>query len=444
MAKPPSDNPDLRTAIDAVFAKARRSRSPYGVASELAAMLAPCIERLEALIETGRSTEAEPLLKRIVTASEAVMNRIDDSNARFYPLCAHAVTLWGRSWARIEPRQPRKLAAMVKKCADDSGFSIRDRIVEDFADALGEPGLAALRDLYLEELGELPRIVLTDPTRYSREACDRIRERSSVIRKLQAIADARRDVDGFIELAELDGGSDHEGIAIGRRLVDAGRHAEALEWVDRAIRADPEGDPDQPHDEPHGAGMVRALALRGLGRMDEAAETLWQEFGRRPGAALLRAIHEISEPATAAGAPAQQDSAQAVAVASRHEDPHEALRFLMEIAEYGHAATLVEARCAELDGHRYDVLVPLAEALEATPAPDRLRAAWRCLDALLRSILDDGRRTAYRHAAHYLVRMRRLAPGCGLVEAHAALEAELAKAHRMKKAFWQEVEWEEE
>lgn len=48
-------------AVEAVFATARRRPGPYGVASELAAMLAPCLDELERMIEAGRATEAEPL-----------------------------------------------------------------------------------------------------------------------------------------------------------------------------------------------------------------------------------------------------------------------------------------------------------------------------------------------------------------------------------------------
>lgn len=443
---PEPDPAALKAAIEAVFAKARRARSPYGVASELAAMLAPCLEDLERLIAVGRAEEAEPLLKRIVTASESVMNRIDDSNARFYPLCAHAVKLWGQAWTKIEPRSPRKLATMVRKFVDAGGFSIRDRMIANFAEALGDEGLRALRDAYTKDLAAIPSSHPDDPHARNRETCDQIRARFSLISNLRAVADARCDVDGFIELCCLDGDPDGDGIAIARRLVEAGRHGQALQWVDRAIEDDPDRDPDRPHDEPHGAAMVRALALRGLDRNGEAVENLWGEFERRPRAATLRDIDRFSGAPVAGAATAAPhafdhapNAERAIATASKHADVHEALRFLMEIAEYRTAAALVLAREADLDGHCYDVLVPLAEALAEPNDAAAAHAAWHCYRALMQSILADGRRTAYGHAAYYLIRMRGIAARAGVCDAQHALDADIAAKHRLKRSFWEAV-----
>jgi len=443
------DSASLKADIEAVFAKGRRARSPYGIASELATMMLPCLGALERMIADGRASEAEPLLKRIVTASESVIARIDDSNARFYPLCAQAVTLWGLAWARIEPRNPRKIAALVRKFVDEGGYSIRDRMIADFRDALGEQGLLELRDAYSAELAAIPQEDPDDPKSRSREACDRIRARHSLIRNLKAVADGRRDVDGFIDACRLDGDHDWDGIAIGRRLVEAGRHEDALPWIDRAIQGDPDLDPDRPHDEPHGAAMIRALALCGLGRTSEAAETLWIEFERRPCMSTLRDIDRSSAMPGADGPGIRRafDPAsnfqRAIATASRHADVHEALRFLMEAAEYRAAAELILARTADLDGHCYDVLVPMAEALAEPKGAVPAHAAWLCFRALLSSILADGRRNAYGHAAHYLIRMRGLAPRAELGDAQAALDAELAIAHRFKRSFWEAVADEE-
>jgi tetratricopeptide (TPR) repeat protein len=443
------DSASLKTEIEAVFAKGRRARSPYGIASELATMLLPCLGALERMIADGRAAEAEALLKRIVTASESVMARIDDSNARFYPLCAQAVTLWGQAWARIEPRNPRKIAALVQEFVDEGAYSIRDRMIADFRDALGEQGLRELRDAYAAELAAIPQEDPDGPKSRSREACDRIRARHSLIAKLKAVADARRDVDGFIELCRLAGDHTWEGIAIGRRLVEAGRHEEALPWIDRAIQGDRDRDPDRPHDEPHGAAMIRALALSGLGRASEAAETLWIEFERRPCLSTLRDIDRFSAMPDADGPGIRRafdpepNFQRASATASRHANVHDALRFLMEAAEHRAAAELILARTADLDGHRHDVLVPMAEALAEPTGTLPAHAAWLCFRALLSSILADGRRNAYGHAAHYLIRMRGIAPRAELGDAQAALDAELAIAHRFKRSFWEAVADEE-
>lgn len=426
----------LRESIDAVFAKARRARSPYGVAKDLAEMLSPCLESLELMIARGRAVEAEPLLKRIVALSERAVSRIDDSHARFYPLCAHAVMLWGRAWSQIEPRNRRKLAEMVRKFVAEGDLSIRDRMIEHFAEALGEEGLAALRARYRADLDALPP---PSPAAHVAPSPD-WHLRRTLVGNLKSIADARGDVEEFIELCRIGGRLDHEGIAIGRRLVEAGRHDKALAWVDRAILADPDGDPRRPYDEPCDAASVRAMALRGLGRIDEAAETLWQEFARRPSAAAMRAIDELAEADPAGNAPAEDTLERAIATASQHGDLHAALRFLLEIGANDAAASLTLARSGEVDGRDYGVLLHLARSLAKSPQPTHAHAAWLAYRAMLSTILAAGRRTAYGHAADHLVRMRAIALRAGLAAEQQAFDAELADRHRLKRAFWEAVE----
>ena len=430
------DPVELRASIDAVFAKARRARSPYGVAKDLAAMLSPCLESLELMIARGRAVEAEPLLKRIVAASERAVGRIDDSHARFYPLCAHAVMLWGRAWSQIEPRNRRKLAEMVRKFVAEGDLSIRDRMIEHFAEALGEEGLAALRERYRADLDALPP---PSPAKHAALSPD-WHVRSTIVWNLQSIADAQGDVEEFIELCRIGGRLDHEGIAIGRRLVEAGRHDEALAWVDRAILADPDGDPRRPYDEPYDAASVRAMALRGLGRIDEAAETLWQEFARRPSAATLRAIDEGAAADPAGNAPAEDTLERAISTVSQHCDPHSALLFLLEIGATTAAAALTLARSVELDGRDYGVLLRLARSLAKSPESTHAHAAWIAYGQMLSAILAAGRRTAYGHAADHLVRMRAIASRAGLAAEQQAFDAELADRHRLKRAFWEAVE----
>lgn len=419
-------------AVEAVFASARRRPGPYGVASELAAMLAPCLDELERMIEAGRATEAEPLLKRIVNSSGPVTERIDDSGGVFHPLCSRATRLWGAAWARIEPRDRKKLAAMVRSRVEKAASPISDHMIAGFVAALGPEGLHTLRRRYEAELAAVPPLTAAERASWSRESSSRLSARSSLATHLRDIADGLGEVDEFIRLCNLDGPAHHLGIAIARRLMEAGRHEEALAWIDRAVAAHRDRDPSRPHDEPYGAAMVRSLALRRLGRLDEAAAALWEEFSRRPSLAALADIEARSSPDTGA----TERRKRALGVASRHPDVHVALDFLLEADALHEAAQLVTERAAELDGHEYGVLLRLAKRLE----PAAPSASWRLYRAMLESILADGRRKAYAHAAWYLVRMRALAPVAGLNADQRAFDAELASRHRLKRAFWEAVD----
>lgn len=419
-------------AVEAVFATARRRRGPYGVASGLAAMLAPCLDELERMIETGRAAEAEPLLKRIVTSSGPVTERIDDSSGVFHPLCSRATRLWGAAWARIEPRDRKKLAVLVQGRVEKSASPIADHMIAGFVAALGPEGLHTLRRRYEAELAAIPPPTAAERGSWSPELSSLLSARSGLVIKLKSIADGLGEVDEFIRLCRLDGPARHDGIAIARRLTEAGRHEEALAWIDRAVAADPDRDPSQPHDEPYGAAMVRSLALSRLGRSDEAAAALWEEFRRRPSLGALADIDALAGP----DSDAAERRKQAIGVASRHPDVHVALGFLLEASALHDAAHLVTERAAELDGHEYGVLLRLAKRLELT-APN---ASWRLYRVLLESILADGRRKAYGHAGWYLAHMRTLAPVAGLNAEQRAFDAELASKHRLKRAFWEAVE----
>lgn len=419
-------------AVEAVFATARRRRGPYGVASGLAAMLAPCLDELERMIKTGRAAEAEPLLKRIVTSSGPVTERIDDSSGVFHPLCSRATRLWGAAWARIEPRDRKKLAVLVQGRVEKAASPISDHMIAGFVAALGPEGLHTLRRRYEAELAAIPLPTAEERGSWSPELSSRLSARSGLVINLQNIADSLGDVDEYIRLCSLDGPANHHGIGIARRLTEVGRHEEALAWIDRTVAADRDHDPRRPYDEPYGAAMVRSLALRRLGRLDEAAAALWEEFRRRPSLGALADIDALAGP----DSDAAERRKQAIGVASRHPDVHVALGFLLEASALHDAAHLVTERAAELDGHEYGVLLRLAKRLELT-APN---ASWRLYRVLLESILADGRRKAYGHAGWYLAHMRTLAPVAGLNAEQRAFDAELASKHRLKRAFWEAVE----
>lgn len=496
---------DLNAAADLVWRKARRAARPTGIAYDLARMLAPVIDALAEMVDSGRAAEAEPVLRRIVARSHTAMRWIDDSGGSFHPLCNDAVELWGRAWARIEPRNPKKLAQLVEKFTDDGGDAIRDDLLEDFAESLGEEGCAVLRARLEKRFAALPPIEgspRSNPreTEEEREArYKREHERSSILSRLKTLADIRNDVDDFTRLIALDdrrfdgkkGLSEYARREIAKRLCTAGRFEEALAFLGTlgAIDEDPfaaedeeerDDDADDGADENADGGQdtdagndgldapiavdrriraarrafdrsegerlrrrirglhtdnatVRADALLGLGRRDEAFATLWADFIWTLAPETLARLVEISAESARPGV--RRD---AIARARVHPEVDVGILFLSAIAELDEAAALIVARERELDGRQYSVLTQLAKRL----AKSHPVASWVSNAALLASILKDARRTAYWHAAQYLFAMRALAAShpAELAERQAALDAELTAKHARKSAFWAEVE----
>lgn len=428
---------EVRTAIAAVFTKASRSWSTRGIARELGAMLKPCIDALERMIEEGHAADAEPLLKRIVKSAESALDRVDDSNAHFHPLCSQALVLWGRAWARIEPRKPAKLAAMVRTYAGGSGHATRDGIIPAFAEALGPEGLRILRETYEGELA-----ALGDPT--PDEAPSRSGlpikpdfRRWSLTHALREVADALGDVDEYVALRTRDGLADRFGVDIATRMLRAGRDEEALHWLDRAEadaregrarRRDDRTVTNKPQDP---AAPLRSKVLQALGRHADAEDALWREFERYP---CLDTLNEIVALVGLSRADAARE--RACEMAMRNSHVHDALHFLHDAKRWDDVATVVNTRTAELDGHHYWILVKVAEHLERTHP----RASWHAYRSLMDAILKDGRRPAYGHAADYLLCMRKLAAPAHLEEEQRQVEEHLQAKHRLKRAFWEYVE----
>jgi hypothetical protein len=173
------------------------------------------------------------------------------------------------------------------------------------------------------------------------------------------------------------------------------------------------------------------MALQALGRADEARATMWAAFEQTLDAAALdRALEMITGEGER-----QRAFEKALVVADGYHEVHLAARFLVKRGELDRAAKLLLARQAELEGRHYDLLLWVVEPLESGHPP----AAWVVYRALLLSILDGRRTTAYGHAADYLMQLRLLAVKAGLAQEQQALEAALRKQHGLKRNFWKFV-----
>ncbi len=117
---------------------------------------------------------------------------------------------------------------------------------------------------------------------YASQIEARHRERASRF-ALERIADARGDVDAYIDLHS----SDERDVpkvaaAIARRLLDAGRRGEALQALDKVDLAKATWLPDECED-------ARSDALEVLGRSGDAQDFRWERFSTTLSARHLRA-----------------------------------------------------------------------------------------------------------------------------------------------------------
>ena len=405
---------ELSHIITKAWARASSGTEPWKLARPIAADLEPVLPALQQVIQRGHAAEAEKLLRRLVQSSEHGFDHIDDSNGCLSPVCQKAVTVWGQAWAKIEPRDPAALAKLVYETLRDNGYGVRDYMIRDFAEALGRDGLLALKEMFLaEHQANLREKGLADW------------KRRQPLLHLTDVADALGDVDMYIDAQRQCGAQDAYALPIARRLLDAKRPAEALEYLDRA-------DPSRSHfnEEPDNCTTLRMKILQALGRHEEARNTLWQDF--------RSSLNTMSLDQLLASTPKDKQPAlinQAVEVAEAHSNRRVAAAFLLERGHGDRAAALIVAHPDKFDGRFYGSLLSLAEAIQkAHPA-----SAWILYRSLLLSILEDKRTTAYGHAAKYLAIAGDLAARAGLNEQHQALLAQLQSQHGRKSAFWRRV-----
>lgn len=361
-------------------------------------------------------TEACALTWRLLQIAPSVFRRCEDSSGTVIEVFHRACGLLGEIAAKD---RPEALAAEVFDALQENLDGQYDRLIVALAPALGAKGLADLKARVLG-LGPVPVPPRADWVAVGPTHVHEIEERArrAVVRMaLQDIADVMGDVDAFVaQYGPAHLAMPQIATEIARRLTEAGRVSEALDALDRAA----------PGDEPW--AEARLTALESLGRATEAQafrlKLFRQSLAPAPLRAYLKKLPDFED---------IEAEEQALTHVAAHPDPILALDFLIHWPALPRAAALVLTR--RLDGDRYEILTPAAEALA-----DRWPlAATLALRAMIDFTLTAGRSSRYQHAARHLESAAALGP---LVadwqghEPHDAYAAKLRRDHPRKAGFW--------
>lgn len=382
------------------------------------------------------ATEAVELLWRFLELANPVFGRCDDGSGEVIAVFHEAVQDIGAvaSGAKLDPEN---LADKVLYAVKANGYGQYDGIIDTLADALGQPGLAILKQRIDVELSAAPpaikpgrrEVVAWGPAGpfYADEMENRHRQTTLTL-ALRQIADAQGDVDEFIaQQTEAARKLPHVAASIAQRLLAAGRPLEALAALKFADR-----------DRLRLGGLdwegTYIEVLEALDRREDAQTARLDAFERSLDGGFLRAFLKRL--------PDFEDvEAEEVILEQilHHSDAHAALSFFVGWPALPMAARLVADRTVELDGDRYEVLSPAAEKLSAKQ-PLAATLLWR---AMITFALTRHRVKRYRHAAHHLEECERVSGQIGDygdVENHDTFVAKLRDAHSRKAAFWAEVE----
>ncbi len=363
---------------------------------------------------------AASLLEDLIRLDEVVFERCDDSDGSVATVLAGAVEDWGRAWALVPERDVAALAQKVLALHLGNQYGVRDDMIAAAKDALGEGGLTAL-DLDLRQ-----HLSAAAPGEANEPALD---PKRTLLRALRDVADARGDVDAFIEGHVLAGTDRRFVEEIAERLISAGRPQEAISWLDKAwldkASAPHAGRQDK-------IDTLRIDALMRLDRVADAQEVRWSAFTRT-------LSHDRFESYLAHATAEARDAAhaKAISVARAHRDVLSALGVLHRI-DKAEAAAFVEARHADLSGGVYFVLRPAAEVL----ASDFPLAAVLLYRRMVDAVVESGQSKYYSYAAGDFVASDRAAAQVTDWRGHqdqATYRAELKSRHSRKRAFWSRV-----
>jgi len=376
-------------------------------------------------VASSRPDLALDLMWQFMSLADFVFNRIDDSNGAlgdvFRSACKDLATLASKA----KP-DPESLAERVFAAITNNGYGVFDNLIETVFPALGEKGVARLKSKLGAALADCPM----KDTRRDRRA-------DSLRRALQDLASAEGDVDGYIALSSADDRK-QPGIAarIGRKLLNAGRAAEALVAL--------ENGPPKPrgsylNDDLYHPGYEGPWsewednyldALDATGETERAQMIRWNAFEERLFVRRLRAYLK--------GLPDFEDIAaeeRAMTHALGFKSFSSALYFFVEWPDLARAAQLVRERRAEIDGNAYYLLDPAAGLLEGKHP----LAATLLRRAMIDDTLNGAKSTRYKHAARHLMECQSLAPAIedyGLFETHQDFVARLHAKHGRKTGFW--------
>ena len=239
----------------------------------------------QAILKVGQQDPVEglDLMWQFMGLADAVCDRCDDSSGRVGDVFRAACRDLGPLAEAAKP-DATALADRVYDACLDNGYGQYDDVIETLAPVLGPKGLAHLKQRFqaladappppTPEAGERRAIGWSSSGPIYADEMES-RARATAIRlALQDIADAEGDVDAFI--AQYDAGARQRpriAAELARRLVAAGRAAEALELIEHADY-DESGWPEFAFED------ARIAVLEAVGEAQEAQAARWSVFER--------------------------------------------------------------------------------------------------------------------------------------------------------------------
>lgn len=366
-------------------------------------------------------------LLRFIATHELVFERVDDSSGRVQDVYYLAIHATGDLAPNLPAPEADALPEKIMTALGESTHGYLADVTEAVAPHLPQDSLARwdgdLKDAITErQTEEAARI--SDGWFYSMT--------SQWAGMRQILASARGDLDLLIALEVKKKPHMQDTLGIAAQLLEAGRSAEALEWMRKPGQRTFGETVDDLEPEPV---SLEARILDATGDKSAAQALRWRCFEARLSADILREY--LKQLPDFEDIEAEH---RAHAFALEKSDPDVALQFFLDWPRLDLAAKLVATHPHRWDGGDWHILPKIADLLEH----DHPLAATILYRALLDSILDHARSKAYGHGAKYLGKLAALARETdamrpGTMTDHATYLANLKKTHPRKSGFWAHV-----
>lgn len=399
----------LRKAID--NATRMRGFVEYSEAGGWATGVDESLDAIDALATGQHAALVLELAEHAIDRIEQAIGSIDDSDGHGAELLERARRVHLAAAQTLRP-DPVPFARDLFKREMEDEYDTFDGAAAQYAEVLGDAGLAEYRRLALAEWEKLP-------SRGARKRGELIGEYHRLVEILDFFAERESDIEARIALRTKDLSSPWNYLQLAEFCLSQGRKDEALRWAEEGLWMFEDGQPDER------LVLFAAGLLRASGRTAEAQSLLSRSFKKAPSLELYQRLHKFGGLAgrdfalnfLEAGL-AREDRA------ARHHFSELLIRILLEEKLFDAAWSNVRKH-----GASADLKESLARASEAT---HREQALDIYVERVVQLAAAGGDR-AYAEAAGLIDRMAGLRDAAGQAAYLAELKIRFARKRNFMK-----------
>lgn len=417
------DRSSFQQAIEKVVRRKRFSNSETG--AQYARKIQPIVDALEEFLEAGEASDVVALTEFALAELNDSFYMVSRNEDRIFEITEHLFDLHHRACVMAKP-DPAVLAGWLLDWQLNARLE-QSPALEEYADVLGEQGLATYRKAVEAEWA---KVSVLKPREY-RDFSNNTRFRITKI--MEQLADESGDLEFKVSVLQRDLSSANTFMRIAQLYSDAGQHEKALSWAKEGLQAF-----NHEHD------IFKVFIARQhqfLGQTEQALAMVWRRYQSTPGAHTYSDLHEFASsvnqwPKWREKALGMLREKTAKEDAERERHPHkyywldqtreQLVRILLWEGDV--QAALEQIRNRQISGH---LLLQVADKLAEKNPEDALKIYSR----LIGPTLQLANNSAYKEAIGLLRKMSALMTNLDRAREFITLVLTLRKQHSAKRNF---------